>query len=133
MKNKKSIIVLITIILGVLALLTLFLSSAVIFDWFSIRAKEGNYVLFIVWTNFISSILYLTAVYGFIKSKKWTFWILNIALLILVIAFVALLIHIYNGGIHEVKTIKAMIFRMMMTLTFSIVAFFYINKQFKET
>ena len=59
------------IVLIAFALLTLFLSSSVIFDWFGIRAKEGNYILLVVWANFISSILYLFAAYGFIKLKIW--------------------------------------------------------------
>ena len=112
------------IILGLFGILTLVLSSSVIFDWFGIRAKEGNYVLFIVWANFIASILYLISVYGFIKREKWTFWILITALIILVVAFIGLQIHINDGGIYEVKTVKAMIFRMMVTLIFSLIAYF---------
>lgn len=50
------------------------------------------------------------------------------ALIILIIAFIALQFYIYNGGVHEEKTIKAMIFRMLVTLSFSLVAFFYIKK-----
>ena len=128
MKTKKIIKALITSILALFALLTLFLSSSVIFDWFGIRAKEGNYVLFIVWTNFMSSILYLIAAYGFLKSKKWTFWALIVALGILIIAFIALLVYVNNGGIHEAKTIKAMVFRMLVTLSFSLIAFFSIKQ-----
>ena len=131
MKTKKIINTLSATILALFALLTLFLSSAVIFDWFGIRAKEGNYVLFIVWANLISSILYLFAVYGFVKRTKWTFWVLFTALIILIIAFITLLFYVSNGGIHEEKTIKAMIFRMLVTLSFSLVAFFNINKKLK--
>jgi hypothetical protein len=132
MKNRKIINTISIIILAVFALLTLFLSSSVIFDWFGIRAKEGNYVLFIVWANFICSILYLFAVYGFIKRAKWTFRVLITALVILMIAFIGLQFHINNDGIHEVKTIKAMIFRMSVTLIFSIIAFININKSLWE-
>tara|TARA_R100001377_G_scaffold84996_1_gene69895 strand:- start:46 stop:453 length:408 start_codon:yes stop_codon:yes gene_type:complete len=128
MKNKNIITTISAIILALFALLTLFLSSSVIFDLFGIRAKEGNYVLFIVWANFICSILYLFAAYGFIKRKKWTFWILIAALVTLIIAFAALLIHINNGGIHEEQTIGAMVFRMSITLTFSLVALIKFNK-----
>ncbi|WP_452233191.1 hypothetical protein [Lacinutrix sp. MEBiC02595] len=129
MKNRKIITAVSAIILALFALLTLFLSSSVIFDWFGIRAKEGNYVLFIVWVNFICSILYLIAVYGFFKREKWTFGILIAALAVLIVAFVALQFYINNGGIHEVKTIKAMVFRMLVTLGFSLLAYF----NFKES
>ena len=128
MKNKKVIYTVSATILALFALLTLFLSSSVIFDWFGIRAKEGNYVLFIVWANFICSIIYIFAVYGFLKSKKWTFWVLIVALGILIMAFIALLLYLNNGGIHETKTIKAMVFRMLVTLAFSLIAFFTIKQ-----
>ncbi len=131
MNPKKIINFVSATILALFALLTLFLSSSVIFDWFGIRAKEGNYVLFIVWANFICSILYSFAVYGFVKTKKWTFRVLYTALIILIIAFVALLFYVSNGGIHEEKTIKAMIFRIVVTISFSLIAFFNLNKQLK--
>ena len=107
------------------ALLTLFSSSAVIFDWFGARAKEGNYVLFIVWTNFISSILYLFSAYGLIKLKSWAYLLLAASSLILIIAFIALLIHINNGGLFEEKTIGIMPFRIGLTIIFT--AFTYIR------
>lgn len=85
---KKYIPYIIATVLTAFALLTLFLSMSVIFDLFGVRAKEGNYVLFVVWSNFISSILYLFAAYGFIKNKKWTTSLLGISTLILITAFV---------------------------------------------
>ncbi|HIP27373.1 MAG TPA: hypothetical protein EYG80_06945 [Flavobacteriaceae bacterium] len=111
------------IILGAFALLTLFLSSSVILDLFGIREKEGNYVLFIVWANFISSILYLFAVNGFIKQNKNTLYFLLTALVILIIAFISLKIHVNSGGLYEEKTCKAMLFRMSITAIFTTVAY----------
>lgn len=110
-------------------LLTLFLSTSVIFDLFGIRVKEGNYVLFVVWSNFISSLLYLSAAYGFIKSKPWTVTRLGISTIILIAAFIGLEIHVSSGGIYEAKTISAMIFRIAVTLVFAIIAYFTISKK----
>lgn len=132
MKNNNIIPSISAATLLLFALLTLFMSSSVIFDLFGIRGKEGNYVSFIVWANFICSWLYLFAVYGFLKNKKWTFFVLIVALTILIIAFIALQHHINQGGIYETKTVNAMIFRMLVTLTFSLVAFFKINKIFTK-
>ncbi len=126
---KKYISNIIATILTGFALLTLFLSTSVIFDLFGIREKEGNYVLFVVWANFISSILYLFAAYGFVKSKKWTFTLLNLSTMILLAAFIGLKIHANSGGIYESKTISAMIFRTSLTFVFTIIAYFIINKQ----
>ncbi|PWK19916.1 hypothetical protein LX78_01266 [Xanthomarina spongicola] len=128
MKNKKVIHIISAIVLLLFAILTLFMSSSVIFDWFDIRVKEGNYVLFIVWANFICSLLYFLAAYGFIKGQKWTFSVLISALIILIISFIALQFYINSGGIYETKTIKAMIFRILLTFTFSLIAFFMFRK-----
>lgn len=119
----------IAFLLAVFGLLTLFLSASVIFDFFGIRAKEGNYVLFVVWANFISSIIYLVASYGFIKNKNWTVTILGISSLILINAFIGFIIYIYADGVHETKTIGAMIFRIALTIIFVAFAYFSINKK----
>ena len=121
---KKSLIYVASAILAGFGLLTLFLSTSVIFDLFGIRAKEGNYVLFVVWSNFISSIIYLIAAYGFVKSKKWTISLLGLSTIILIIAFVGLKIHANSGGLYETQTVGAMIFRISVTLVFTIIAYF---------
>jgi len=126
---KKIILYGITATLIAFGLLTLFLSGSVIFDLFGIRAKEGNYVLFIVWANFISSIIYLVASYGFVKNKNWTSTILGISALILINAFICFIIYIYTDGVYETKTIGAMIFRIIVTIIFVAFAYFSINKK----
>ncbi|MEB2785347.1 hypothetical protein [Algoriphagus persicinus] len=117
------------VLLIAFALLTLFLSSSVLFDWFGIREKEGNYVLFVVWVNFISSILYLAAAYGFLKQKKLTFTILSLSAIILIMALIGLFIHINSGGLYETKTIGAMIFRIIVTLAFALLSYSKFNKK----
>ena len=125
---KKYVLYTSAVILAAFGLLTLFLSTSVIFDLFGIREKEGNYVLFVVLSNFISSILYLFAAYGFIKNKKWTATLLGISTLILIAAFVGLKIHASSGGIYATKTIGAMIFRIAVTLVIASIAYFTINR-----
>lgn len=126
---KKAILYLVVAVLTGFGLLTIFLSTSVIFDLFDVRAKEGNYVLFVVWSNFISSFIYLISVYGLLSSKNWTFRALGLATLILTIAFVGFLFYIQSGGIHETKTISAMVFRIFLTLGFTLFAYFTINKK----
>ena len=126
---KKALPYLLATILTGFGLLTLFLSTSVIFDLFGIRAKEGNYVLFIVWSNFISSILYLIASYGFVTSKRWTAKLLGVSTIILITALIGLFYHINLGGIYETKTIGAMIFRISVTMVFAALAYFTITKR----
>ena len=127
MKKNKILIYAISIVLIAFAVSTLFMSSSVIFDWFGIREKEGNYVPFIVWTNFIAGFLYLIAAFGFLTSKRWTFWVLAITILLLIIALIFLLVYINGGGVHEMKTPSAMGFRIAMTLIFSVLAYYKIK------
>jgi len=119
-------------ILFLFGVLTLFLSSSVIFDWFGIRAKEGNYVLFVVWANFISSVLYLVSAYGFVQLKKWTTKLLCASVIILTVAFLGLLLHIKGGGIYETKTVGAMVFRTVITIIFTTSAYLLITKNKKN-
>ena len=126
---KKVVPNILAVLLAAFGLLTLFLSSSVIFDLFGIRAREGNYVLFVVWSNFISSLIYLLAVYGFVKSKKWTASILGISVVVLILAFISLKFHANSGGLYEIKTMSAMLFRIVVTAVFSALAYFLITKK----
>lgn len=128
---KKIILYLTAIVLTAFGLLTLFLSTSVIFDFFDIRAREGNYVLFVVWANFISSFLYLFAAYGIIKNKKFATTLLLISSIILIFAFVGLKIHINSGGVFEQKTVGAMIFRISVTLLFTLITYFTLKNKKK--
>ena len=130
---KYTILKITAIALLLFALLTLFLSSSVIFNLFGIRGKEGNYVPLVVWANFISSILYLAAAYGLFKMKKWSVWLLVISVVILVAAFIGLKLHISEGGLYEVKTLNAMIFRIGLTALLSVASYFLLqNKQLSK-
>ena len=109
-------------------LLTLFLSTSVIFDLFGIRAREGNYVLFVVWSNFISSLLYLLAAYGIVTNRKWALSLLGISTIILIAAFIGLRFYASAGGIYETKTMGAMVFRISVTLGFALSTYFVVNR-----
>lgn len=128
---KKLIPKITAIVIIAFGLLTLFLSTSVIFDLFGIREKEGNYVLFVVWANFVSSILYLFSGFGLLKFKKWTTILLGSSFVILTVAYVGLQFHILSGGIYETKTNGAMLFRMALTLVFTIIASIAISKNRK--
>lgn len=114
--------------LFIFAILTFYLSSSIIFDWFQVRENEGKFVLFVVWANLFSSIIYLISVYAFLKNKKWTYQLLAIAAIMLCVTFLALMIYIQGSKEYETKTIYALIFRISVTIAFMIYAYFRINK-----
>lgn len=115
--------------LTVFAALTFFLSGSVLFDLFGVRAQQGHYVLFVVITNFICSLLYFYSVYGLIKRKKWTTFILGMSLALLILVFAYFNIYIENGGIYEDKTYAAMIFRMAVTGVFTFLSYIVTRKK----
>jgi len=129
---KKLPLYLVTALLTGFGLMTMYMSSSVIFDWFGLREKKGDYVLFIVWANFICSFLYLIAVYGILKSRNWTYKILGLSFLILSAAFIGFLFLIQMGGNYETHTLVLMVFRIAITFSFTFYAFYTINKKLKR-
>lgn len=125
---KNNIVKIIAVIVTFFGLLTIIAGGGVIFDMFGMRAKEGNYVLFVVWANFICGFLYLLAAYGLFKRKTWTSKVLGIAVALLLVTFLGLLIWILNGNIYERKTIVAMTFRTLFTIALFILAINRRNK-----
>ncbi len=126
---KKIIRYSVATVLVLFGLLTLFLSGSIIFDLFGIRAKEGNYVLFVVWANFVCSILYLAAANYLVRANKFSVKILGLATILLAATFVALLFYVNSGGLHETKTIYAMLFRLGVTAALSLSAYFLTVKK----
>lgn len=116
------------VILSAFGLITLFLTLSIFLNLFGIREKEGNYVLFVVIANFICSLLYLFAGFGFWTQKTWTPKVLFFSTVLLLIAIIAFNIYASNGGLHEQKTHGALVFRTSITFVFSMVAYFSIKK-----
>ncbi|WP_291103069.1 MULTISPECIES: hypothetical protein [unclassified Flavobacterium] len=126
---EKTLHYLFALLLAVFGLLTLFLTTSILFDLFGVREQEGNYVLTVVWANFICSIIYLIASYGFIKKKEWTFLLLSLATIILISAFILFAVHIYYNGVYETKTVGAMGFRISLSIVFTAISFYYIKNK----
>lgn len=114
------------------ALITLFMSGSVIFDLFGIRAREGNYVLFVVVLNFICGFLYLISAYGLFTQKRWATNFLITSTVVLILSFIGLLIHVNTGGVYEASTIKALLFRILLTAIFTGISWYGITKTTKS-
>ncbi len=117
---KRSLRYIIAVALLIFGMLTLFLSTSIIFDWFGIREKEGDFVWIVVVANFTSSLVYLASAYGLVVYKKWTSKLLWTSVGILVVAALGFLIHISTGGLYETKTIGALVFRIVLTVVFAL-------------
>ena len=116
------------VLVGILGVVSLFMTASIIFDLFEIREKEGNYVPFIVYANFVCSFLYLYCCYGFFTKNKCTTTCLFIAVGILIVAYIALIIYIQVGGVFEMKTVKAMLARISLTILLAGISWYYITR-----
>jgi hypothetical protein len=126
---KNKIIIIAGFVSALFGLLTLFAGGSVILNLFGMREKEGNYILFVVWSNFICGFFYLFASYGFFKLKKGTTPLMKISIWILVAAFIVLIAWIINDKPFENKTIVALTFRILLTTGFFLISGKYISKK----
>lgn len=115
----------------IFGLLTLFLSATIILDLIGMRAKQGNYVSFVIWVNFFCGFAYLASAYGFLKQKEWTYKILGFVLITLIITFISFCFYVENGGTHKQDTFGALTFRISLTTLFALIAKFTINNKNK--
>ncbi|MEO6813302.1 MAG: hypothetical protein ABI172_05190 [Ginsengibacter sp.] len=116
------------IILAIFGLVTLFMSTSVIFDLFGIREKEGKYVLFIVYANLICSFIYLFASFCLITNNSKATAALFIAAAILLIAYIGLIVYIQMGNAFEIRTVKAMLFRTSLTILYAGISWYFLSR-----
>ncbi|MBK9193168.1 MAG: hypothetical protein IPM77_17640 [Crocinitomicaceae bacterium] len=134
MKNLKNYIrYFLILVLLAFGGLSIFLTSSVIFDLFDIRSREGNYVLFIVYTNLICGLLYIAAAFALWRSSRLATVILTTSTVLLILGLGGLFLHINSGGIYEKKTLGAMFFRTAITAIFLIVSYFVLNNKSRNT
>ncbi|GMV78520.1 MAG: hypothetical protein AMXMBFR79_16510 [Chitinophagaceae bacterium] len=127
---KKQLPIIISVFLILFGVVTIFIGSSTLLDFFQIREKQGNYVAFIVRANVICGFFYLIAAIGIFKKQQWALNFLIAASILLIITFIAFLIHIKSGKVYEIKTIYALSFRTIITIAISIITYsFFIKKR----
>ena len=129
MRKNKMFKNVITIVLIAFALITIFMSSSVLFDWFEMRAKGGIYIPFLVKTNLTAGFICLIVAYGFIKSQNWAFWAMISVALLIFYALILSYVHIHTGGLYENKIIIVMIVRVLFTLMLAGFIYGFTNKE----
>jgi len=113
----------VSVIAVVFGVLTLKAGGSVIFNIGSLRQAEGNFVPFVLWFNFLSGFFYIAAGIGFWLQKRWSMS-LSIALVTsITLTYIVFGIHIFNGGLYEMRTVYAMTLRTALWAVISIVAY----------
>jgi|TARA_B100000315_G_scaffold258633_1_gene311486 hypothetical protein len=102
-------------ILAVVALVfgiaSIFSGGQVLFGSSTARLAAGNYISFVVWSNFIGGFAYIVAAIGLLKRAQWGAHLALAITVATVIIFATLGVVIFTGEAFEIRTIGAMILR----------------------
>lgn len=88
--------------------------GSVLFSGGHFRENVGNYVPFVVWSNFLLGFAYVITGAGLLRRKQWAVWSSLFILTATLAVFGGLIVYIINGGAHEFRTLYAMIFRVLV-------------------
>jgi len=126
MKYKRLLIIWPMIFIAIaFGFLTIKSGGAVLFTNGEARVAAGDYVVFVLWFNFLAGFAYVIAGIGLWLNKLWaTKLAIGIAASTLII-FLAFAVHILLGGNYEMRTVAAMTFRSVIWSIIAIASYFY--------
>lgn len=114
------IVALIAILFGAM---TLKAGGQVLFGGSEYQQAAGNYVLFVVWFNFLAGIAYIIAGIAIWMRLSWAVWLSLIIAVATLIVFAFFGLHILNGGAYETRTMAAMSLRSTVWILISIFSY----------
>lgn len=107
----------------VFGLLTIVSGGRVLFGDSAAQEAAGDAVPFVLWFNFLSGFVYVLAGIGIAMRRRWSAW-MAMALAVGIASVFALFgLHIFQGGAFEMRTVGAMILRLIVWIVISVVAF----------
>ncbi len=108
--------------------LTIRSSGLVLFTTGEFHQQQGNFVPFVVWTNFICGFAYVTAATGLFLMKRWATYLAYFITLVTATAYIFFGMHVMNGGLYEMQTVVAMAIRTLFWTVISWLAYYYIMR-----
>ena len=103
--------------------LTVLSGGSVLFGPDDAQRAAGAYVGFVVWFNFIAGFAYVAAGLGLWTQQRWAAVVTFLLALATLLVFAALGVHIAGGGAYEMRTVGALVFRSLVWLAISWVAY----------
>lgn len=85
------------------------------------KLGAGHYVPFVLWFNFIAGFAYIMAGASMLKLKSCSKKLASVIAAATTIVFILLGVHIYNGGLYELRTLIAMTIRSTLWIFIAIV------------
>lgn len=100
-------------------LLTIKEGGTTLFGSEAARTAAGNYVLFVLWFNFVAGFAYIVAGIGLWLQQRRAVWLAIAIAVATAFTFAAFGVHIFIGGLYEKHTVIAMSIR---TLVWTVIA-----------
>lgn len=109
----------VAIVFGILTILS---GGRVLFGGDAAQAAAGNAVSFVLWFNFLSGFVYVLAGVGIAMLRRWAVWIAIILAVSIAAVFALFGMHVVGGGTFEMRTVGAMILRLIVWVAIAYVA-----------
>jgi hypothetical protein len=103
-------------------LLTIKEGGTILFGDEATRAAAGNYVLFVLWFNFLAGFAYVVAGAGLWLRHRWAVWLAIAIAAATFFAFAALGEYVDSGAAFEQRTVIAMSLRTLVWLMIAAIA-----------
>ena len=108
-------------------LLTIKEGGTILFGDEAARVAAGNYVPFVLWFNFVAGFAYVIAGVGLWMLQRWAVWLSIAISAATAFTFAAFGVHVFSGGLYELRTVIAMSMRTVVWVIISTIAW----QQFK--
>ena len=95
-------------------IVTIIVGGKTLFGGAEQRAAAGNIVPFVLWFNFVAGFAYVFAGFGLFLWKRWAAQLSAVIAVATMVVFIAFGIHIFLGGMFEVRTVGAMTIRSVV-------------------
>jgi hypothetical protein len=112
----------ISLVAVIFGLLTIKEGGAVLFGDEAARTAAGNYVLFVLWFNFVAGFAYVVAGVWLWLQQRWAVWLAVAITAATALTFAAFGVHIYSGEAYEQRTVIAMSLRTLIWVVIAIVS-----------
>jgi len=86
----------------------------VLFGQDAARAAAGDYVPFVLWSNFLLGFVYVASGLGLWLRRRWGELLAAFIVAATVASFAAFALHLALGGAYEVRTLVAMTIRTLV-------------------
>lgn len=127
--DKPVSIWILTVIAVLFGLLTIKSGGQVLFGETLYQNAAGNYVLFVVWFNFLAGFFYIAAGAGIWMRHRRAVWLSLFIAISTIIVFAVFGLHILEGGAYETRTVAAMCLRSIVWVLISIFSYRGIIRQ----